>query len=100
MSLTPDIAVLFVLAQNGEAGTLCSMSCTDGLIRALRELGDDPRSREALQKLLGNTPERWVHGAQFVTEVQGGSDAAANATRAAPEAEEAIAALSRVRSSK
>jgi alkylation response protein AidB-like acyl-CoA dehydrogenase len=78
-------AVLFVLAQNGEAGTLCSMSCTDGLIRALRELGDDPRSQEALRQLLDNTPERWVHGAQFVTEVQGGSDAAANATRAVPE---------------
>jgi alkylation response protein AidB-like acyl-CoA dehydrogenase len=78
-------AVLFVLAQNGEAGTLCSMSCTDGLIRALRELGDDPRSRETLQQLLHNTPERWVHGAQFVTEVQGGSDAAANVTRAVQE---------------
>jgi alkylation response protein AidB-like acyl-CoA dehydrogenase len=75
-------AVIFVLAQNGEAGTLCSMSCTDGLIRALRELGDDPRSRETLQQLLHNTPERWAHGAQFVTEVQGGSDAAANAARA------------------
>ncbi len=63
-------AVLFVLAQNGESGTLCSMSCTDGFIRALRELGDDRRSRETLQQLLQNTPERWVHGAQFVTEVQ------------------------------
>jgi alkylation response protein AidB-like acyl-CoA dehydrogenase len=77
-------AVLFVLAQNGEAGTLCSMSCTDGLVRALRELGGDSRSQEVLQKLLHNTPERWVHGAQFVTEVQGGADAATNAVRAVP----------------
>jgi alkylation response protein AidB-like acyl-CoA dehydrogenase len=75
-------AVLFMLAQNGEAGTLCSMSCTDGLIRALRELGDDSRSRDVLHRFLHNTPERWLHGAQFVTEVQGGSDAATNAVRA------------------
>ena len=80
-------AVLFVLAQNGEAGTLCSLACTDGLIRALRELGDDPRSRRVLEQLLHNAPERWVHGAQFVTEVQGGSDAATNALLAVPAAD-------------
>ncbi len=77
-------AVLFMAAQNGEAGTLCSMACTDGLIRALRELGSDARSKRALEALLANTPERWVHGAQFVTEIQGGSDAATNAVRAGP----------------
>jgi alkylation response protein AidB-like acyl-CoA dehydrogenase len=77
-------AVIFVLAQNGETGTLCSLACTDGLIRALRELGADARSRRALERLLGNTPDDWVHGAQFVTEVQGGSDAALNAVQAVP----------------
>jgi alkylation response protein AidB-like acyl-CoA dehydrogenase len=75
-------AVIFVLAQNGETGTLCSLACTDGLIRALRELGDDARSRSTLERLLANTPGDWAHGAQFVTEVQGGSDAAANAVQA------------------
>jgi alkylation response protein AidB-like acyl-CoA dehydrogenase len=77
-------ALLFLVAQNGEAGALCSMACTDGLIRALRALGDDARSKRALEALLSNTPERWVHGAQFVTEIQGGSDAATNAVRAGP----------------
>ena len=43
-------AVIFLLAQNGEAGTLCSLACTDGLIRALRELGNDVRSRAALER--------------------------------------------------
>jgi alkylation response protein AidB-like acyl-CoA dehydrogenase len=75
-------AVVFLLAQNGEAGTLCSIACTDGLIRALRELGKDARSRSALSRLLANRADDWVHGAQFVTEVQGGSDAARNAVRA------------------
>ena len=50
-------AVIFVLAQNGESGTLCSLACTDGLIRALRELGNEPRSRSALGRLLGNRPD-------------------------------------------
>lgn len=77
-------AILFILAQNGETGTLCSMACTDGLIRALRDVGSDARSRKLLERLLANTPESWVHGAQFVTEVQGGSDAATNAVQAVP----------------
>jgi alkylation response protein AidB-like acyl-CoA dehydrogenase len=77
-------AIIFMLGQNGEAGTGCSLACTDGLIRALRELGDDERSRRTLERLLGNTPETWVHGAQFVTEIQGGSDAATNAVQARP----------------
>jgi alkylation response protein AidB-like acyl-CoA dehydrogenase len=80
-------AILFMLAQNGEAGTLCSMACTDGLIRALAALGEDARSRAVLEELLANTPESWVHGAQFVTEVQGGSDAATNAVQASPTAD-------------
>jgi alkylation response protein AidB-like acyl-CoA dehydrogenase len=75
-------AIVFMLGQNGEGGTACSLACTDGLIRALKELGDDGRSKETLERLLGNTPESWVHGAQFVTEIQGGSDAATNAVQA------------------
>jgi alkylation response protein AidB-like acyl-CoA dehydrogenase len=86
-------AVLFVLAQNGEAGTICSLACTDGLIRALKRLGDDPRSTEALRQLLSNSEESWVHGAQFVTEVRGGSDAATNLVRAEP-AEDGLHRLS------
>ena len=80
-------AIIFMLGQNGEAGTACSLACTDGLIRALRELGDDERSRRTLERLLANTPESWVHGAQFVTEIQGGSDAATNAVQAVPAAD-------------
>jgi alkylation response protein AidB-like acyl-CoA dehydrogenase len=77
-------ALIYLINQNGEAGISCSAACTDGLVRALRALGDDPRSREVVSKLENATPERWVHGAQFVTEIQGGSDAATNAMRAEP----------------
>jgi alkylation response protein AidB-like acyl-CoA dehydrogenase len=78
-------ALIYLLNQNGESGIACSVACTDGLARALRMLGDDARSREVEKQLETATQERWVHGAQFVTEIQGGSDAATNALRAEPE---------------
>lgn len=77
-------AVVYLLNQNGEAGVACSTACTDGLIRALRAHGNDGRSREVLERLEKADPDRWIHGAQFVTEIQGGSDAATNAVRAEP----------------
>ena len=77
-------ALIYLLNQNGESGIACSVACTDGLARALRLLGDDARSREVADQLETATPENWVHGAQFVTEIQGGSDAATNALRAEP----------------
>ncbi|HJO24720.1 MAG: acyl-CoA dehydrogenase family protein [Myxococcota bacterium] len=78
-------AAVYLINQNGEAGTACSTACTDGLIRALRTYGtSDARSRVAIEELEKSTVEQWVHGAQFVTEVQGGSDAATNALRAEP----------------
>jgi len=77
-------AVVYLLNQNGEACVTCSTACTDGLARCLRALGEDPRSRQVVAQLECATPERWVHGAQFVTEVQGGSDAATNVLCAEP----------------
>jgi alkylation response protein AidB-like acyl-CoA dehydrogenase len=77
-------ALIYLLNQNGESGIACSVACTDGLARVLRALGDDARSREVVEQLETSTPEHWIHGAQFVTEIQGGSDAATNALRAEP----------------
>lgn len=77
-------AFFYLLNQNGEAGLACSSACTDGLVRALRMHGHDDRSRQVLGQLEKATPEAWVHGAQFVTEIQGGSDAATNAVRSEP----------------
>ncbi len=77
-------AVVYLLNQNGEAGVACSTACTDGLIRALRNHGDNRRSSEVLERLEKADPSQWFHGAQFVTEIQGGSDAATNAVRVEP----------------
>ncbi|MBW2275052.1 MAG: acyl-CoA dehydrogenase family protein [Deltaproteobacteria bacterium] len=77
-------ALVYLLNQNGEFGVTCSTACTDGLVRLLRAFGDDPRSREVVDQLERATPENWIHGAQFVSEIQGGSDAATNVVRAEP----------------
>lgn len=85
--MTPQAryAIVFLLSQNGEFGVVCSMACTDGMLRALRTLADDPRSAAVVAELERATPEAWIHGAQFVTEIQGGSDAAKNQVRAEPD---------------
>jgi alkylation response protein AidB-like acyl-CoA dehydrogenase len=75
-------AMVYLLAQNGEAGVACSVACTDGLVRALEALGDLNVHRDALRQVRESSPERFAHAAQFVTEIQGGSDVPANRVRA------------------
>jgi alkylation response protein AidB-like acyl-CoA dehydrogenase len=85
----PDVflryGMAYLGAQVGEAGVTCPLACTDGLIRALQELDCGPEAKAALDHLLLQSPGAPVHGAQFVTEVQGGSDAASNAVVAIPQ---------------
>jgi len=73
-------ALLYLLTQNGEAGHACSIACTAGLIRALQTVGDDTVKAKFLPPLLDPDYATKQHGAQFLTEVQGGSDVGANAT--------------------
>ena len=75
----------YLYVQNGEAGVACSMACTDGLVRVLEALGDRREHREAVEKVRGSSAERVYHGAQFVTEIQGGSDVPANVVEAIPD---------------
>ncbi len=80
-------AVVYLLNEHGEMGVTCSVACTDGLARVLRMAADpaDARAAAILREIEAATPGRWVHGAQFVTEIQGGSDAATNALEARPD---------------
>ncbi|MDH3261521.1 MAG: acyl-CoA dehydrogenase family protein [Acidimicrobiia bacterium] len=76
----PFILSLFYLSAHvGEGGHNCPLACTAGAIRALQTLGTDEQKAAWLPRLL--TPVYGDHyaGAQFLTEVQGGSDVGANA---------------------
>jgi alkylation response protein AidB-like acyl-CoA dehydrogenase len=68
----------YLYLQNGEAGVGCSLACTDGMVRALERLGDRPIHADVVRQVRESSAERYSHGAQFVTEIQGGSDAGAN----------------------
>lgn len=68
----------YLALQNGEAGVGCSLACTDGMVRALEGLGDRPIHADVVRQVRESSVERYTHGAQFVTEIQGGSDAGAN----------------------
>ena len=86
LAFEPDLmlryALVYLSSQVGDAGVLCPLACTDGLVRALTELGGGEAGAAALDHILTQGSEAPVHGAQFVTEVQGGSDAGTNRVRA------------------
>jgi alkylation response protein AidB-like acyl-CoA dehydrogenase len=73
--------------QLGEAGVACPLTCTHGLIGILEQF-PNPEIPE-LQEILEHTKEgldgEFAIGAQFMTEIQGGSDLPANLLEAVPE---------------
>ena len=76
--------LLYLLSLEGEAGHACPATCTIGLARALRRRADAAVANRFLPALLEADYERADRGAQFLTEVQGGSDVGANICVAEP----------------
>jgi acyl-CoA dehydrogenase len=78
--------LMVLLAHAGEAGHACPFACTAGLVRALEVHGSRQLQARFLPPLLIPDYDRAARGAQFLTEVQGGSDVGANSTSAVPDA--------------
>ena len=74
-----------ILSQNSEAGVLCPLACTWGLVALLEEFADAPETRHILDHTKEGIDGEFAIGAQFVTEIQGGSDVPANLVEAAQE---------------
>lgn len=72
----------YVSSYLGEAGHNCPLACTAGVIRVLQELGSEELKAKYLPRFLDRAYDTHFEGAQFLTEVQGGSDVGANAARA------------------
>lgn len=72
----------YLSSLNGEAGHNCPLACTAGVIRVLQELGTDELKARYLPGFLDADYAKHREGAQFLTEIQGGSDVGANGTRA------------------
>ncbi len=81
-------ALMYLLAHAGEAGQACPVACTAGLVRALRTYGSPDLQARFLPRLLETNYDRAERGAQFLTELQGGSDVGANETEAVPDERE------------
>jgi hypothetical protein len=81
-------SLMYLVAHAGEAGQACPFACTAGLVRALREHGSPDLQARFLPPLLVTDYDRADRGAQFLTEVQGGSDVGANETEAVPDERE------------
>lgn len=79
-----SLALFYLSAMNGEAGHNCPLACTAGAIKALQAVGSPELQVAYLPHLLNPDYDQNYTAAQFLTEVQGGSDVGANATLAMP----------------
>lgn len=77
-------ALVILASHHGEGGHTCPLACTAGLIKAVQQVGHPALQAALLPGLTERDYAKRLHGAQFLTEVQGGSDVGANATRATP----------------
>ncbi|QQS45762.1 MAG: acyl-CoA dehydrogenase family protein [Acidobacteriota bacterium] len=78
------LALFYLSSYNGESGHNCPLACTAGVIKTLQFAGSEPLKAKYLPRLLDPNYDELYHGAQFLTEVQGGSDVGANSMRAVP----------------
>jgi len=85
--LLPCLSLFFLASETGEAGHNCPVACTAGIIRVLQKQPDFPFQKEYLEKLTAPSYLLNVTGAQFLTEIQGGSDVGQNTTLAILEGE-------------
>lgn len=79
------LSLFFLSSQAGEAGHNCPIACSAGMIRVLQKTPDFPQKKVYLEKLIASSYQTNFTGAQFLTEVQGGSDVGQNATYAKPD---------------
>jgi alkylation response protein AidB-like acyl-CoA dehydrogenase len=76
---------LFLIYQNGEACIACPLVCTEGMAAALDRLADRPETLAIRQHVKEGMGGRFAVGAQYLTEIQGGSDVPANRVEAVQE---------------
>lgn len=76
------LALHYLSSYNGEAGHNCPVACTAGIIKTLQHVGSEDLKTKYLPRLLNPDYQQRLHGAQFLTEVQGGSDVGANSCTA------------------
>ena len=81
------MAKRYLLHQLGEFGVMCPMACTEGLVALIRQFPEDhtPELKAILEHCTEGIDGDFGMGAQFITEIQGGSDVPSNLLEAEPE---------------
>ncbi|HEY9160539.1 MAG TPA: acyl-CoA dehydrogenase family protein [Desulfomonilia bacterium] len=72
------LAKMFLIYQNGEACVACPMVCTEGLVALLDRYADTPVLKNILRHCKEGINGDFGIGAQYLSEIQGGSDVPSN----------------------
>ena len=73
---------MFLIYQNGEACIACPVTCTEGLVAILDKYADNPETKHILRHCKEGIEGEFAIGAQYLSEIQGGSDVPANVLEA------------------
>ena len=73
---------MYLIYQNGEACIGCPITCTEGLVMLLEKYADTPETREILRHCKEGIGGDFAIGAQYLSEIQGGSDVPSNVLEA------------------
>lgn len=73
---------MYLIYQNGEACIACPITCTEGLVEILERYADTPPLKKILEHCRDGNEAGFGIGAQFISEIQGGSDIPANVLEA------------------
>lgn len=76
---------MFLIYQNGEACIACPLVCTEGLVAILEAFADTPETQQILALCKEGREGEFAVGAQYLTEIQGGSDVPSNVLEAVQE---------------
>ena len=82
-----SMAKRYLLHQLGEFGVMCPITCTEGLVALIKQFPEDhtPDIKAILEHCTEGVNSEFGIGAQFVSEIQGGSDIPSNLLEAVPE---------------
>ncbi len=76
---------MMIIYQNGEACVACPMTCTEGLVKLLEKYADTSETRRILGHCKDGIDGDVAIGAQYLSEIHGGSDVPANVLEAVKE---------------
>ena len=76
---------MYLAYQNGEACIACPITCTEGLVAILERYADKPETKHILRHCKEGIEGDFAIGAQYLSEIQGGSDVPANVLEAVQE---------------